>query len=339
MLQKLIIHNFRVLRHLEVVFAPRVMVLVGPTDQGKSTTLHALRWLCTNQPSGDDFISWGEEECWVELWVDGHVIRRTRGKGVNSYTLDGEIFVALGQGTVPQAIQQILSVHPFTFQQQHDAPFLFSLSPSQVAKELNQVVNLSVIDAALENITAKVRKGKARVELTQERFDQAHEELQNLAWVHDWIAQVEALQQQEGKLTTLQAQIAVLRPLLKQAIQQQSLLTTATQANQQRTKAIQLGQQAQQIQNKRWKLQQLLQHVSELSIERVIYPSLQTLLALAKKHKPLNKRLKALQSLLQEIHQWQKKSVTQRARADKLLLQLKKQTPNQCPFCQQPIRS
>lgn len=154
---------------------------MGPTDIGKSAVLRALRWLCLNTDYDKSFIRRGAKEVSVTLFVGKHRIRRRRGKRVNAYYLDGKKYVAMGQGKVPEAISTILKVTPDHFAEQFDPPYWFLKSPGQVSKELNAVVDLSLIDEVQSLAAAKVRKANAAVVLTKERLDEARVEKKRLS--------------------------------------------------------------------------------------------------------------------------------------------------------------
>ncbi len=183
MLERLVIRGFQRHRNLTVEFDPLVTVLVGKTNIGKSSVLRALRWLALNLPNGDGFISHGKTSCSVTLELDGHVIKRKRGRGINYYWLDASRYVAFGQATVPPDIAQLLNVGPATFQRQLDPPFWLTLPPGQVSKELNGVVSLEVIDRTLAHAASGARLTKYEVESTRARLAQVREQRDRLGFV------------------------------------------------------------------------------------------------------------------------------------------------------------
>lgn len=158
-----------------------ISTLVGPTDAGKSAIIRALRWLCLNTDYDKSFIRRGAKAVSVTIIVGKHRITRRRGKRDNAYYLDGKKYVAMGQGKVPEAISKILRTSPDHFAEQFDPPYWFLKSPGQVSKELNAVVDLSLIDEVQSIAAAKVRKANASVELSKERLLEARAEKKRLA--------------------------------------------------------------------------------------------------------------------------------------------------------------
>ncbi len=184
MLEQLIIRNFQPYAEFILDLSPTVSCLIGRSDVGKSSILRALRWLCLNKPQGEAFLRDGQDCVSVRLKVDSHSILRERGSGLNGYSLDGHRFQAFGHD-VPPEIASLLNVSELNWQRQHDSPYWLSLSPGQVSRELNAVVDLEVIDASLSFIASEVRSARSEVEVSEKRLAQAREERDRLAWVKE----------------------------------------------------------------------------------------------------------------------------------------------------------
>ena len=184
-LKKITLRNFQKWNKLTVPLSPTVTVLVGDTDSGKSSILRGLRWVVTNSPDGDSFVTHGKTFARTELEFDEHTVTRRRGKGANSYELDGAEYVSFGRGKVPDDIAVLLNISPLSFQGQHDPPYLLSLSPGEVSRELNSVVNLDLIDKTLANAATQVRKAQATEAVCRERLEVAKVKLGKLGWVRE----------------------------------------------------------------------------------------------------------------------------------------------------------
>ena len=156
MLERLTIENFQAHSKLDLKLDPAVTTIVGPSDAGKSAVIRALIWLATNRPLGDSFIRDGETRARVSLLVDSRWIVRTRGKSENTYSIDGEELKAFGN-EVPSEVSQLLNLSPINLQHQHDSPFWFSETAGEVSRQLNQIVDLSIIDRTLANLDKAAR--------------------------------------------------------------------------------------------------------------------------------------------------------------------------------------
>ncbi len=168
MLRRLTLYRFQNHTRTTITFDPQVTTIIGSNGRGKSSILRALRWVMTNKPSGDGFIQKGSDHTKVVLDLDDHRIVRKKGPGCNEYRLDGKVYKAFA-AKVPDPIAEIVNVDLINFQTQHAPLFWFGLSAGQVAKELNAVVNLDLIDQSLANLNVELRKTKLSVELTRDR--------------------------------------------------------------------------------------------------------------------------------------------------------------------------
>ena len=189
--------EFQKHRKLVVRFDPHVTTIVGQTDSGKTSILRALLWLLTNSPAGMEFIHYGSKRVEVDLRVDDCEIRRIRSSTINSYALiHGESFKSYKAfGTeVPPDIARVMRVGPINVQNQHDAPFWFSLSRPEVSRQLNEIVNLGVIDRCLSGVATIVREGQARVVVSEERLEKQVALKRSFRWALEADADLKAVE-------------------------------------------------------------------------------------------------------------------------------------------------
>lgn len=182
MLEAIYIRDFQRHSKLKITLDSSITTLIGPSDVGKSAVLRAIRWVCTNSPSGDSFIRDGAECVDVRLVVDGKKILRRRGNGDNLYSLDDERFVAFGS-SVPDSISCVVNVGGGNFQGQHDSVFWFSETAGGVSRRLNSVVDLGVIDDSLASIVHEVRNFQVRVNIAREKLLAVKSLSEKLDWV------------------------------------------------------------------------------------------------------------------------------------------------------------
>jgi len=216
MLTRLRIKNFQNHKKIDIEFDKGVTTIIGPSDAGKSALLRALSWVVFNRPVGTEFIREGQKGCTVRIETSSHKITRTRGKE-NTYHLDGKEYRAFGND-VPESIQNVLQLGEINFQSQHDAPFWLSESAAQVSRNLNQIVDLGIIDAALAQTSKTMRKAKWEAESTKERFLHYRKQKEDLAWV------VEA----NGELVDLEAGAAALEASTESQIRLEALTHDAS---------------------------------------------------------------------------------------------------------------
>lgn len=184
MLKSLKLYNFQAHRKRLIQFDPAITTIRGPTDVGKSAVLRALRWLALNDTGGDEFVSWGADEAVaiVEMTnsyrggsFDAKIVRR---KGCeNVYKLNGQVFKAFGAGKVPDVIAEVLGLCEINFQKQHDKPFWLDDPAGEVSRQLNKVIDLSVIDTAMSNAAKMVRQARERVSVSEARLGEKRTKL------------------------------------------------------------------------------------------------------------------------------------------------------------------
>lgn len=188
MLERIEIRNFQSHKATNLDLESSVNTIQGNSDCGKSSVMRALNWLTFN-PAGDYFISdWAKKgksisaPCEVTLFIDGHKVTRRRDKDFNGYYLDDQVFEAT-RNSVPPQIQEILGLSEVNFQKQLDAPFLLSLSPGDVSRYVNRLVNLTKIDTWVTAINSRTRKLNQELEDCEARFAEDKALVDSYSWV------------------------------------------------------------------------------------------------------------------------------------------------------------
>jgi len=183
MINSIEIKNFQSHKNTRLELDPGVNAIVGPSDCGKSVVFRALNWLINNRPSGNDFHSWWGGEPKVSVLLDNaETIIRTKKKTENIYKLGPQIFKAFGSN-VPDEISKALNTSDINFQFQLDDPFLFGQTPGNIARKLNEVVDLAIIDKALFAINQRYRKESGDLADSQAREENLSKEFDDYKWL------------------------------------------------------------------------------------------------------------------------------------------------------------
>ena len=197
MLKRILIKDFQKHESLDIRLEP-VTVFVGSSDAGKSAILRAIEWVATNKPKGDAFIRSGADKSEVKVKVDSHTVTRSKGKK-NTYALDKKEFASFGQ-SVPEEIADFLNVDSeLNFQGQHTSPFWFAETSGEVAKKLNAIANLEVIDKASAAVSSRLRKKSAEVSVLEQQVAhsmQEFEKVQEYPSIERQFSGIEALQEE-----------------------------------------------------------------------------------------------------------------------------------------------
>lgn len=161
--------NFQSHARTKLEFQEGLNVIIGPSDQGKSAIIRALRWICYNEPKGTDFFRIGSNSCRVKVKLDsGEEIVRERTSSKNRYIYrnqEGEETVYEGFGnSIPLEITQTLKMPKIeldtdsevalNISQQLEGPFLLNEKGALRAKMIGRLTGVHIIDVAIRD-TAK----------------------------------------------------------------------------------------------------------------------------------------------------------------------------------------
>lgn len=175
--------DFQRHEHVKVRFDPRLTVLVAPNGGGKSTLIRALRWVAFNRPLGDSVMRWGACGAKVCLTTEECKVVREKCDGVNNYRLgSGKPFDAVGT-SVPDRVSKLLRLEEVNFQAQIATPLWLTQSAAEVAREMNRVVDLEVIDRAMSFAQSKSKAITAEVKVLTGILEDAEERARSLQWV------------------------------------------------------------------------------------------------------------------------------------------------------------
>lgn len=157
MIKKLVIENFQSHEKTELNLAPGVNVITGVSQSGKTAILRALHWLLHNRPSGERFRSWfasGATKVMIET-SEGDRIWHVKDDKINSYTVGSNVFDKIGRD-IPDMVQSALRISELNIQRQLDKPFLVTSSAGEVAKTINRITRLEMVDEWISDLTSSI---------------------------------------------------------------------------------------------------------------------------------------------------------------------------------------
>jgi DNA repair protein SbcC/Rad50 len=186
------IENFQSHEHSVLELVPGVNMIMGSSDAGKSSIVRAILWAARNTPSGFAFrsnfaIREAKTSVGIELSNDAYVIRSRDNGTLNRYECSAcqEPLEAFGQGAPPEEIARLLNLSEYGIQSQHDGYFLLAkqTTSGEVARILNRIAGLDVIDEVTKKIESIVRKTKDGIENAKEQETRLTEELKEFAFL------------------------------------------------------------------------------------------------------------------------------------------------------------
>lgn len=335
-LQSLHIKRFQAHEDFQLDFDPHLTVITGKTDQGKSSILRALQWVCLNQPSGEAFIRNFTGTAEVLLQVDDRLITRTRSKSINSYSIDGKELEAFGINNVPDEIAQFLNLSEVSFQNQLDPHFWLSQTPGQVSRELNKIINLGMIDKTMAYLASEARKAKSVVSVSETRLKASRERRDSLTWIQYADNALTALEGLQADLESKRNKCTQLQQLIVRIEEQQEIQQKASAAYAAGVKVVESGQKAIDLSKRLESLQKLVaaiesaEKLSKNKIPQKEIDAIDALIVIIEEKRKRRDRLVALIDEIEEattsVERWSKEKL--RAEAE-----LKKLTKGRCPIC------
>jgi recombinational DNA repair ATPase RecF len=216
----LMLKNFQSHKDTGLGFVPGVNVIVGSSDSGKTAIIRSLLWVIENRPVGTAHIShWAktrsksnkvviQDGCEVILRLtDGSMISRFRSEDSNQYKLisaKNELvtFDAV-KSEVPEDVLTALNISAVNIGRQMDVPFLVAETSGEVARFLNRVIHMDIIDDVLAKAESEKRRHTKLISEQQEAIKKTEEAM----LFYQWIPTAEDLVQ---KLQTIQEDIGVI---------------------------------------------------------------------------------------------------------------------------------
>lgn len=216
MFRHLSIENFQSHEKTEIDFHRGVNVIVGSSDTGKSAILRAVFWLIENRPLGTAFTShWIQGakgkltgECKVVLTLDdGTTITQIRSEEENNYRInDDDPFDAPGT-EIPAEVTELLNLTDVNVSKQTDQPFLISASAGEVARFLNRVIRMDIIDKVLSDAESLKRKTRKLIETNETEIASLREDITAYAWIPEAERLVAKLENVESSIESSQSEI------------------------------------------------------------------------------------------------------------------------------------
>ena len=199
MIKDIELTNFQSHKNSHLDFTPGLNVIVGGSDNGKSSIIRAIKWIVFNRPFGDSFRSdWGGNTRIKINTDEGRQVKRIKTDSRNEYSLDG---TRLSAGTsVPDDVSKVLNINEINIGPQFDRNFLIMDSPGEVARHFNRVAHLDQIDKGTKNISRWTTDIKKRISYEQEKKESILTSLEEYADLDQIEYKVEEAEEIENKL-------------------------------------------------------------------------------------------------------------------------------------------
>ncbi|GFR35295.1 AAA family ATPase [Thermobrachium celere] len=193
------IENFQSHEFTKIDFSSNLNVIVGPSDNGKSAIIRALKWVLFNEPKGTEFIRFGASYCRVSIVLsNGIKIIRERTKSKNLYKLiEGEnetIYEGFGND-IPLEILEAHKIKKIqidkdtniclNISEQLEGPFLLSQPNSYKSKAIGRIVGLHIIDEAIKEINREISSIQVEKRNLKDDLDNLDKQIKDLEYIYE----------------------------------------------------------------------------------------------------------------------------------------------------------
>ena len=185
MIKSIRLKNFQSHKESTLDVCNGVNVIKGQSHSGKSSIIRALYWVLMNRPSGTSFKSSfadKKDDFFCEIVFDDTTISRYRDSKENCYIVGDTKLLAIGSD-VP--VREALRMSEVNIQTQFDPYFMLNDTPGEVARKLNDVVGLDIIDKLLSKVNSEAAQASSTRSHIEARIEQQKEEIEQLAFIDE----------------------------------------------------------------------------------------------------------------------------------------------------------
>ncbi|SEF46485.1 exonuclease SbcC [Caloramator fervidus] len=247
------IENFQSHKYTKIDFINGLNIITGPSDNGKTAIIRALKWVLYNEPKGSDFIRQGENTCRVSITLDNDIkITRKKYKNKNTYIItypNGEEtrFEGFGNDIPPEVLKEHgirkiyidpSSIESINISEQLDAPFMLSKSGPIKAKAIGKLVGVHYVDTAIKLVDKDILNIENQ---KKQRLDKINElklklnEFENLNLLLDYLKnkeeKINKIKSYNEKLKKLMELKTNLDNLYKETLELEQTLSQFTNIN------------------------------------------------------------------------------------------------------------
>ena len=338
MLQKLTIKNFLRNKKLSIIFGKHITTIVGKSAAGKSSAVRALRYAMQNIPAGCRFINWDADEAKVILKADDHKIVRRRSVKINTYKLDKRVMKSF-KHNVPDDIKNLMNVSDINFQRQDAKHFWFSLSPPEVGRQLNQIVNLENIDTALSKISSKIRTTKTKEKIHAVNVSSLRQIISESSYIIDLNSQLTSIENHQETINTRTRQMTILNDLISDGTSSRDLEFDASGRARAAVVTLLRFDRLRNMEFESNTLKKTLKTAKKAAImTRTPVPDIGTLSSCFDWFEQTTKQKRELKILIGEAKTWRSKKRKENTRKKHGENSLAKILKNACPICGTPIK-
>lgn len=197
---RVILDNFQAHEHTEVDFDNGLNIIVGESNNGKTSILRGIMWVIDNQPLGTDFIMAGKDNCYVRIEYDdstfierGRTLKDTGYYKVGFIDENGNLTHQMYRGFTNAVPVEVANVHQMpkvnitkdiethlNVLSQLDGPFLLTESPLVKASAIGRITGTHVVDDAIKESNKTIQSNNKLIKNYEKELEEKQNELQAL---------------------------------------------------------------------------------------------------------------------------------------------------------------
>lgn len=234
MSMKVQVKNYQIIKNAEAEFVPGLNVIVGPSNNGKTSFIKAIKSLIYTEP-GSTPIRFGTQSYIVGIQYNGHTVILQKGLKDSAYLVDGEKFTKYGTST-PEEVSKALGIRELelngkkekiNFWDQMNYPFLLDKSSTElfrfivdsgeddqisaalkdmvsdrqgINKDINQLQgSIMVLDEQIASKTKEIDNLKPRLDVSKEII-KMQTKVANVRQMNDLLEKIKSLQSKQLEL-------------------------------------------------------------------------------------------------------------------------------------------
>lgn len=199
---KVRVRNFQSIEDATLII-DGLTVVTGTNNAGKSAFFRAIRGAFTNS-RGYAFVRYGTKFATVDIedLENGNKLTWKKGKGVNSYTINGKEYPKVGHGVPPEA--RIFGIEPVTAGKTELWPqiaphptgvaFLLHEPGSVIAEAVADVERVNQLSRALKDCDSDKRSGRSKLKIRRGDLKRFYERREAFEGLDVAVAKVEELE-------------------------------------------------------------------------------------------------------------------------------------------------
>lgn len=212
------LRNFQGHENSTLEFIPGINVITGPNGHGKSSIIRAMRSVALGEK-----LSRRHNTSKSSVEIDGCAKLYEGGK--NKYQVDGVVYEAMRKA-LPKELTDKLKLSDVNFRSQHQPYFLLSDSPGAVARAMNDLTDLGVIDY----VASALKQEESAISLKKTQAVEAIEsekgKAQALDWAVDADVDLKVIEGLQNFLSEINTQVAATQKIVSEVINMQEKLSS-----------------------------------------------------------------------------------------------------------------